>query len=402
VLSCASGALALGNDVLVGSLGAVGVLRVVGFTRADGTSSNQCGDKKKCDRGLCMDVDACVDGAFSLETITFMYVGYTGNNPTGTGDPTLYAQSEASVSVLGDVNGKTPVKFYFSKFQDQMVTDPDTNLVAIKLGEEITVGKYSKDLAAGLDPVFPGTQFIRIDDSNVQIRMMATCNAARSEFLRIGDRFGPIVVTGYKTDKKKQCHVYPNFADYAPDGSLAAGADVPTSSNSNSGTSTDTVAFAVLGVGFAMVALVVIIAGVVLNRKISRSRVAWDDVDSSSDLSSRHYSGADTVISGWSRAPHHPGTPATAMDLINSHQFSDVGSSVDARSASVGTSAFGEQRNTTVGTDSPLEWDNESMFQQSQRDGPNASRAASVRPSLASTLRSTNQGSRTEMMAGKV
>ena len=73
-------------------------------------------------------------------------------------------------------------------------------------------------------------------------------------------------------------------------------------------------------------------------RKISRSKVSWDDVDSS-DLSSRHYSGADTVISGWSRAPHHPGTPATAMDLINSHQFSDVASSVGDRSASVGTSA---------------------------------------------------------------
>merc|ERR1712196_252885 len=97
--------------------------------------------------------------------------------------------------------------------------------------------------------------------------------------LRVGDRFGSILVTGYKSTRAKQCHVNYQVNDFAPNAAgNVAGAGPANLADSDEG---GNAALAVLGVGFAMVALVVVVAAVVLNKRYGRNgKYVWSDAES--------------------------------------------------------------------------------------------------------------------------
>jgi hypothetical protein len=336
-----SGNLAVGTDVQFGPAGLVGALRVVGFSRSDGTSSDACGDMKKCDPGLCLDIDACTDGAFSIVQLTMMYVGY---NPTILSSD-LYSQPEGSVSIDGDPAGKSPVMMYFSKFADQMF--PGVDLNNVRIGQELEMHRFWKN-PTDLAPRFTGFVNARIDSASEKVKFMTSCRDNNG--LRVGDRFGSLLVTGYKSNRGKQCHVNYNIDDFTPDQSAGLSG---SAAQGSVGDSMDGVAFAVLGIGVAMVALVVIIAAVVLNRRSRDGNFMWDDASSENS--------ARTAQSGLGG---HPTMNPTAMDLINSHHFSDVGSIVDTMSED---SAFGVgfrlDSTVSIGAQGKnLEWDDSTLI----------------------------------------
>lgn len=333
-----SGSVSVGAEIPVGTLGLVGSLKVVGFVLQDGSSSDRCGTTDKCDPGLCLDIDACIDGPASLTHLTMMYVGY---NPVPLSSD-LYSQPESSVSIVGDPAGKSPVMMYFSKFSDEQF--PGVDLTSVHIGQELTMHRFLKN-ADDAETRFTGFVNLRIDSASEKVKFITTCRDNNG--LRVGDRFGSLLVTGYKTERGKQCHISYNPVDYQPD---SQGSSRNAVADGGDGDSSNGVAFAVLGVGFAMVALVVIVAAVVLNKRGRSGRYLWDDAGS--EASSRT---GFSHASAYSRRPL--GLPATAMDLMNSHHFSDAGSLSDAQS--IGTSAFGDfaTNNADFVPRESLQWD---------------------------------------------
>lgn len=330
-LSCKTN-LSLTSNFDFGNFGFMGQLKLAAFTRSDGSSSDSCGDNAKCDTGLCLDINVCADGAYSLESLTLMYLG---ENPTG--DLSAgYTQPSKGVTITEPgPQMASPIKMYLSKYNQ---TAFDLNKV--KVGDEITVYQYEKSLGAGFR--FPGYINIRIDNGASRVKFDTTCKSDIP--LRVGDRFGSILVTGYKSDHAKQCHIGYRLEDFVQGGPGAmaqAGDDQADTVDDSSGG----VGIVMLGIGFGLVAVVLLAAAVLLNKRTKSFN--WNDDSSGSQMTHSSFS-SSTIAKPKDLKSRKPGV--TAMDLIDHHHFNEDDSATIVSSSSV------SQKDGTL-TGHALEWD---------------------------------------------
>ena len=302
------------DEYQFGSFGFLGALRVVGWTNYNGGSgfgdSDSCGTVDKCDAGLCIDINACVDGQYSLDSLTLMYLG---SNPEGGVSESQYTQASAGVEVTSPgPMGADGVLWYISKYQDQMTDHP---LESVAIGEEITFTKYVKN--AGDDARFAGFMNIRMQNGAHKSRFDTSCKAEEGGALRVGDRFGSVLVTGYKSNRAKQCHISYRVEDFVTSSAAAAG-----NGDNHDETDDSSTGVAVLGAGFGLVAMVVLAAAVILNKKGKSGTYRYDDAGSDFSATSTH-----SAMSASSRMTTNsfPAVRAergvTAMDLINNHHY---------------------------------------------------------------------------------
>lgn len=318
----------LGDNFAVGDLGSI---KLAGFVRHDYTTADECGRFDKCDPDLCIDTNVCVDGTSSIEYLTFMYVGYNPHPLTAD----AYSLPWTEVTIRAEPTDQNPPLMYLSSTQEEWLSAEDVEVLsAVPIGREITVH------ASGSPHNFPNLLNIRMNRNTWASRF--TTNCKNGNVIRVGDQYGTILITGFKSKLAKQCHVKYDYNDYATD-AQAASAD-ETSGDAGSGSSVGVV---VLGIGLAVVAIVVVLGAAVLNRRHrAAGRYNWSDAGS--EIS--HESSASTA-SAFTIASTRTGNTVTAMDLINSHHFSD-----DASTVGDGGSTIGDGSSAAAET---LVWDDE-------------------------------------------
>jgi hypothetical protein len=311
-VNCYSGteSFAVMDEHPFGSFGFLGSLRVVGWTNYGGGSgfgdSDSCGSVDKCDAGLCIDINACVDGQYSLDSLTLMYLG---SNPEGGVSESQYTQTSTGVVVTSPgPMGADGVMWYINKFQNQMT---DQSLHNIAIGDEITLNKFIK--SAGDAARFPGFLNIRIQNGAHKSKFDTSCKADAGG-LRVGDRFGSILVTGYKSNQAKQCHIAYRVEDFVTSSAAAAGDEDNLSEAEDS-----SAGVVVLSTGFALVAMVVLAAAVILNKKGKSGTYRYDDTGSDFSAHSTHSAVSAMTTNSFPAARAERGV--TAMDLINNHHY---------------------------------------------------------------------------------
>lgn len=303
-LDCQSQEMALRTMFDLGS--DIGSMQLIGFHKVDGSNSDSCGEKDKCDPDLCTDLDVCVDGQYSLEYLEVMYLGW---NPEGGVSTDQHSLPSTAVGVTepGPM-GKSPIKWYLSKF-DQTDTDLDN----VRIGQQIKFTGYAKNPG---DPIrFPGFLNFRLDNAAHKVKFDTACKGGMH--FRVGDRFGSILITGYKSTKAKQCHIAFQPSDFVSDEQSAAAFQ----DDINPTTSEDSTGAIVLGAGFGLVALVVLSATVVLNNKRTSDQQLDDTTDNSSEVSFGNSALSMQSATTMSSFTQPDDNSATAMDLINSHHY---------------------------------------------------------------------------------
>eukprot|EP00040_Diaphanoeca_grandis_P022759 m.122939 g.122939 ORF g.122939 m.122939 type:complete len:4233 (+) comp28949_c0_seq1:341-13039(+) len=321
-----------------GEFGFHGQIKLVAFTRSDGASSDSCGEKAKCDTGLCLDINVCTDGAYSLQHLTFMYLGH---NPDVIEQSQFSQGMDTTVITQPGPQGLSPTRLYISKYE---MTDDD--LRNVKIGDEITINKFEKEPGSGFR--FPGYLNIRIN-SDSRVKFDTTCKEQYP--LRVGDRYGSILITGYKSDHAKQCHIRYRVDDFigTQNGAMA----VVQSDDEVSGGADAGVGVVMLGVGFGLVAVVLLAAAVLLNKRTKSFTYSGDGSETQSTQSSvSARSRSSHVIEVPVAKPRSGKAGVTAMDLINRHHFDD-----DDSSTIVSESDMSQREGTMVS--SAMEWDNQ-------------------------------------------
>ena len=297
------------------SSSSLGYMRVAGFERSDGTTSASCAEKPPCVPETCHGINACAGGLGSLQSISLMYLGW---NPEDQAKP-MFSQREASVVVTkpGPM-GKSPMKMYVHKEQKKMTT---TDLRSVQVGQVLEFHGF--DAKDGNGVRLPPKINMRLDNGNSRVVFDATCHPL--DPIRVGDRFGSMLVTGYKSAKKRECSIHHTLGSHltsdqhagiTPEANQADGSDYVSGGSNQPADNSEK---AVLAGGVMLVVVAALIALVAIRRKFQGEHPDFDD--NSSQATSK-FTTTGSLVSQFEVDP--VGEGRTAMDLMNDHWGDDV------------------------------------------------------------------------------
>lgn len=299
-----------------------GHVRVVGFSRSDGTDDATCADTPPCDANVCHGVNACTGGLGSLDSIRVMYLGW--NPPIGV---KTYAGQEEYVKVSEPgPQGQSPMKMYLHKHQRKMT---QTDMSQIEIGQEFTVSSF--DLNDGLGRRLPDTLNIRLDAKTHIVAFRLTCNPSNP--IVVGDRFGSILVTGYTAAKKRQCHLQHSIGSFLTDVQQPSD-ETKTAANQagrgeleadSAGIVTEDSGHAILAGGIVFVLVATLIALVIIKGRLQKQGTGdFSDTGSHfSKFTSKFSDATDTTDASQVTSLNADRRQPSAMDLINNHYGGD-------------------------------------------------------------------------------